>query len=273
MSSAFGGLGDAMAGVAEVAAAPETGGASLLPLAAQVGSSALSAGMNLMGSRDQINAAQQNQAAANAFSAQQYATRYQTTVKDLQAAGLNPMLAVSNGPGNAPTAQAAPTFNKYSGASEHIGNMTQKALMAANVAMDTQQKDANVTNTIANTTLTEQQAKVADAQASKTRAEAISEIMRQPGIPYEIKRTMAQAFLYSQQAKTSSATEAAIRQDINIKAPEEWAAKQYGPGKQVVKDITEGVTSAAGAANAVKGRPVPIINKNNTIQHYYPQGQ
>jgi hypothetical protein len=226
-----------------------------------------------MGTQDQINAAQQNQAAANAFSAQQYANRYQTTVKDLQAAGLNPMLAYTQGAGSAPTAQAAPTFNKYSGAAEHIGNMTQKALMAANVAMDTQQKDANVTNTIANTTVAEQQAKLIDAQAQKTRTEAISEILRQEGIPWEIKRTMAQSILYGQQAKTSSATEAAIRQDINIKAPEEWAAKEYGKGKQGFKDVIEGVTSAAGAANAVKGRPAPIINKNNTIQHYYPQGQ
>ena len=32
---------------------------------------------------------------ANAFSAQQFATRYQTTVKDMKAAGLNPMLAYS----------------------------------------------------------------------------------------------------------------------------------------------------------------------------------
>lgn len=47
---------------------------------------------------------QQQQAAAdaaNTFSAQQYATRYQTTVADMQKAGLNPMLAYQQGTGSA----------------------------------------------------------------------------------------------------------------------------------------------------------------------------
>jgi excinuclease UvrABC ATPase subunit len=42
---------------------------------------------------------------ANQFSAHQFANRYQTTVKDMQAAGLNPMLAYSQGGGSPPTAQ------------------------------------------------------------------------------------------------------------------------------------------------------------------------
>jgi len=44
---------------------------------------------------------------ANAFSAQQFATRYQTTVKDMKAAGLNPMLAYSQGGGSPPFGQQA----------------------------------------------------------------------------------------------------------------------------------------------------------------------
>jgi hypothetical protein len=265
MSGSFGGLGDAITGVAEVAAAPETGGASLLPLAAQVGSSALSAGLNYAGTQDQISAAQQNQASANAFSANQFATRYQTTVKDLQAAGLNPMLAYSQGGGSPPTAQAAPTYNKFAGASGHIGDAAQKALGAANIAMDTQQKNANVTNTVANTTLTEQQAKLVDAQAQKTAAEAVSELMRQPGIPYDIKLKMAQIVLTGQQAKTSSAQEAATRQNIVIQEPEAWASKAYGHTKQGVKDVTTGVTSALNARNAAKGKPPVNVNPTTNI--------
>ena len=41
--------------------------------------------------------------AANTFSAQQFATRYQTTVNDMKAAGLNPMLAYSQGGGSPPS--------------------------------------------------------------------------------------------------------------------------------------------------------------------------
>ena len=44
---------------------------------------------------------------AQDFSAQQFSQRYQTTVKDMQAAGLNPMLAYSQGGGTAPTSSAA----------------------------------------------------------------------------------------------------------------------------------------------------------------------
>lgn len=245
MSSSFGGLGDAISGVASL------------------GGSIYSANSANQSVNAQIQAAQQNQAAANAFSAQQYATRYQTTVKDLEAAGLNPMLAVSNGPGSAPTAQAAPTFNKVAGA-QITGEAIPKAVQALNVAMDTKQKDANVTNTTANTTLTEQQAKVADAQAQKTRLEAISESLRQPGIPYEVKLKMVQPLLTEQQTRTSSAQEAATRQGIAIQRPEEWAAGTYGKAKQVTKDIIQPISSATGAVNAIKGKPAPVINQYPT---------
>lgn len=52
----------------------------------------------------------------NAWSAQQYATRYQTMVKDMEAAGLNPMLAYSQSPGSSPTAQAVTMQNPVSSA-------------------------------------------------------------------------------------------------------------------------------------------------------------
>lgn len=51
--------------------------------------------------------------ANNQWSAQQYATRYQTQVKDLEASGLNPMLAVSQGAPPAPQAQPVTLQNPY----------------------------------------------------------------------------------------------------------------------------------------------------------------
>jgi len=57
-------------------------------------------------------------ASNNAWSAAQYGSRYQTMTKDLQAAGLNPMLAYSQSPGSAPSAQAVQFQNpsNFSGA-------------------------------------------------------------------------------------------------------------------------------------------------------------
>ena len=57
---------------------------------------------------------------SNAWSAAQYASRYQTTVKDLEKAGLNPMLAYSQGAGSAPTAQAVQFQNPVSSASQSL---------------------------------------------------------------------------------------------------------------------------------------------------------
>lgn len=74
-------------------------------------------GANIGGRMDTNEANADIAASNNAWSAQQYATRYQTQVKDLQAAGLNPMLAYSQSPGTAPTAQQVVFQNPFENAS------------------------------------------------------------------------------------------------------------------------------------------------------------
>lgn len=59
-------------------------------------------GANIGGGIDRNNAAANSAEQAQQFSADQYASRYQTQVKDMQAAGLNPMLGYMQSPGNAP---------------------------------------------------------------------------------------------------------------------------------------------------------------------------
>jgi len=73
---------------------------SWLAPAIAVGGSLLSGFLN-------NQAASDRQETGNDFSAQQFATRYQTTVADMKAAGLNPMLAYSQGGGSAPTSVMA----------------------------------------------------------------------------------------------------------------------------------------------------------------------
>lgn len=78
-----------------------------------------SLGAGLLGFLGQQKTNQQNvdiAASNNAWSAQQYATRYQTMTKDMMDAGLNPMLAYSQSAGQAPTAQAVQFQNPVSSA-------------------------------------------------------------------------------------------------------------------------------------------------------------
>lgn len=80
--------------------------------------SAASAVGNFLGqqSTNEANAERADQ--ANAWSAAQYASRYQTMTNDLKAAGLNPMLAYSQSPGSAPTAQQVTFQNPMSAATQ-----------------------------------------------------------------------------------------------------------------------------------------------------------
>jgi len=81
----------------------------------------------------------ERQSDAQEFSAQQFASRYQTTTKDMKAAGLNPMLAYSQGGGNAPTSSAASS----AGVPDMGQTMMQakmNAAQVANVQADTENK-------------------------------------------------------------------------------------------------------------------------------------
>jgi hypothetical protein len=94
------------------------------------------------------NAANADRADANnAWSAQQYATRYQTQVADLKAAGLNPMLAYSQSPGSAPTAQQVQFQNPWSGAAAAYKDVTsgdQNVASAAQANAQVKQIEATV---------------------------------------------------------------------------------------------------------------------------------
>lgn len=87
------------------------------------------------------DAAERRQEDAQAFSAQQYATRYQTAVKDIQAAGLNPMLAYSQGPGQAPSSSAASATNFPDIGASYLAAKMNSA-QVANVEADTENKKA-----------------------------------------------------------------------------------------------------------------------------------
>jgi hypothetical protein len=273
----FGGLGDAISGIASVAAAPETGGASLMALAPSAISAAGSLGgalINQSGVQSQNQAALANMNAANAFSAQQFATRYQTTVKDLEAAGLNPMLAYSQGGGSPPSsASPAPVQNTKAGASQYFSEAAQKAYGAANIAMDTQQKDANVTNTISQTGVNEQQRKYVAAQTEVAAVDAILKAKQGGLIDQQTATELVKQSLMRAQTRATGATEQytkaltrTIAPDAQLRTDENGKATTYGKVRSVLKDVSQGLNSATNAASALKGKPP--VNYQPTINNY-----
>lgn len=133
----------------------------------------------------------QRQDDAQDFSAQQFSSRYQTTVKDMQAAGLNPMLAYSQGGGNAPTSSAA----SASGGAD-LGMVHLQSKMT----------NAQVDNI-------EAQTRLANAQAAAAEATAL------PQAQASLEKTLAETGLSVAQSKNvASQTENNIAQLNNIKS-------------------------------------------------------
>lgn len=88
------------------------------------------------------SAASARQDNAQEFSAQQYATRYQTTVKDMQSAGLNPMLAYGGISGSSPTSSAASSAGTPDLGASFLQSKMNSA-QVANIQADTENKKAS----------------------------------------------------------------------------------------------------------------------------------
>jgi len=158
----------------------------------------ISAAASIYGGERANQANMDRQEAANAFSAQQFATRYQTTVKDMQAAGLNPMLAYSQGGGNAPSGQVGAPMQNSIGAGVDSYNRTK----ATNAQAALQNEQIKVAET---------QANLNSAQASKVNEEAelikTDRLKREQEVPYvqqQTKTSEQQASAYAQQAIASA---------------------------------------------------------------------
>lgn len=187
------------------------------------------------------------------FQERMRATQYQTAMDDMQKAGLNPMLAASQGGAGTPTGAMGQvsTANFKSPISAAVSSGAQYSALAADVNL----KDQQATQTVANTTLTEQQAK-------KTDAETASIILAMPNISQKFKNEVATELLLREQTEQASAQSVLnranavlshanarnVQQSTNIRSPDEDMAKTaYGKIRPYASDAGKTINSAAKA--------------------------
>ena len=153
-----------------------------------IGAAAVSAGLNFLGGERQNDA---NAAAARAqmdFQRESFQNRYQWTMGDMSAAGLNPILAYQHGPGTALAGSSYNAVNSLSGAANSVNSAFANArtsqeisnLQAQNELIRSQtsntQTDTYLKNTqaILNSWLSRQaqtNANMSEAQTDKIREE------------------------------------------------------------------------------------------------------
>lgn len=169
----------------------------------------------------QDRAFQANQAQTNRDWQQQMSnSSYQRAVGDLKAAGLNPMLAYTQGGSSTPSGSAA------SGSSASISpNRAANVAPMGNVlgaVISGAQQAAQVRNVQEQNELIKAQVHNTDTQSDLTRAKYFNELDLNPGIKKQVDKIMAEIGLMQQQARLSSATEANTRANIAPSTDPYW---------------------------------------------------
>lgn len=145
-------------------------------------------------------------------------SEYQRAVQDLKAAGLNPMLAYSQGGNSTPNTSAA-TVRPEDGMATQIGESSARSVQAAQFKLNAAQTSANIQKTQAETRDTNASASIKEQQAPQSGERATAELM-------EIRQRVANL------AKQEGLTTAQTRQieemlpELVASAQQDRAAKQ-----------------------------------------------
>jgi len=138
----------------------------------------IGAASSLIGGKSANSAAAANAQKQMDFQERMRETQYQTSVADLKAAGLNPMLAYTQGGAGTPQGTSAPVENVM----HQVGQSAKEGWQAYQTWKNSQQQEKLMESQTA--------AQTADA-AYKTQL-SVSEILKQPNIPIQGKKMLAE---------------------------------------------------------------------------------
>jgi len=202
----FGGIMDVIVPIASVAAAPFTGGASLAAGAAYMGASMTNKTNASIASNRQAFDAQQAQNQMD-FQQKNSDTSYQRAVQDMKLAGLNPMLAYSQGGASTPTGAAAQSSG-YD-AKNVLGETATAALGAYKNIQEVAQMQQQTKQIEAQTEATKE-------QTLNTSADTANKIATNPNIPIEGKKLVSQITLNNELSKTQTTAQGLNRAQADL---------------------------------------------------------
>lgn len=216
----------------------------------QVAGSLIGGGLSYLG-QSSANEANQSMAQQNRdFQLMSDSTKYQRAVKDLEAAGLNPMLAYGNMTGNALSGSVPAAMQNTMGqAGQQIGEAVSKGSETAmklaqikNLDETNKQIQATTAREVATTAAQSSQAELNKAQTLK--------------VDQDILTNAALQVLYQNQAKNTSAmtgkigaeTQGILYENVGRGAESRMYSRPGGEAVPYVKHVLPAVSSAVGGA-------------------------